>query len=89
MNTFIFSKEEIKASKIAQQQEQKFKTRNVKDTVILNCPFCGEKAVHKERFERHSIECVKCGIQTQIRNSKEDVIKLWNNRTKEGDLNAK
>lgn len=55
------------------------------------CPFCGFKAnIDYDALNkptRYAICCCWCGVQTQHLVDKEEIIKMWNRRHKESELN--
>lgn len=64
-------KQAIKSNQDKKQEQQQ---------AILPCPCCGCKALHFDRFERHTIQCGVCGITTTTKNTFESCLEIWNKR---------
>lgn len=49
---------------------------------LKKCPFCGNKAelVDAGEIRMISVFCTKCGASTEIVDTKDKAIKLWNKR---------
>lgn len=75
-----FGKEQIEAMKRVRDMEERDKQRSAKKVKISACPCCGLSAHHYDRFDRHTIECPNCGLQTPIKNSFGKCLEIWNTR---------
>lgn len=75
-----FGAEQIEVMKRLRDMEDRDKQRSAKKVKISVCPCCGSSAHHYNRFDRHTIECPNCGLQTPIKNSMEKCLEIWNTR---------
>ena len=57
-------------------------TKNEKQKLIKDCPFCGGKAQVIDAGDEFSMRCKKCDMQLRYYNNIEYAIEAWNYRVK-------